>query len=48
MVGSEAGIGSTTNEMAIPLAGAIRLSRRDGRIPLHGFDVAALDRVVVR
>jgi hypothetical protein len=32
--------------MAIPLASALRLSRRHGRIPLHGFDVAALDRVV--
>jgi hypothetical protein len=32
--------------MAIPLASALRLSRGYRRIPLHSFDVAALDRVV--
>ena len=46
MVGRGARIGSTTNEMAFPLASAVRLSPRHRRIPLHGFDVAALDRVV--
>ena len=33
--------------MAVSLAGALRLSPRDGRISLHGFDAAAPDRVVV-
>src|SRR5262249_502591 len=47
MVGSRARVGSTTNEMAIPLASAVRLSRRDGRISLHALAVVGLDSVVV-
>ena len=46
MVGSGARNGSTANEMAIPLAGAVRLPRRHRRISVHSFDDAALDRMV--
>src|SRR5215468_9856227 len=47
MVGSGARTGSTANERAIPLASAVCLPRYDRRVSLHGFDVAAVDRVVV-
>jgi hypothetical protein len=46
VVEREARIGSTTNEMAIPLASAICLPRRHRRISVHSFDDAALDRMV--
>ena len=47
MVGSGACVGSTKNKMAISLAGAIRVPAHHRRFSLHGFDVAALDRVSV-
>ncbi len=47
MVGSGTRAGSTKNEMAISLAGAIRVPARHRRISVHGFDVAPLDRVAV-
>ena len=47
VVGSGTRFGFATNEMAVPLAGAIRLSPRHGRISLHGFNVAAPHCVVV-
>ena len=39
--------GFAANEMAMPLAGAVRLSPRYGRISLHGFDAAAPNWMVV-
>jgi len=47
VVGSGTRSGFTTNEMAVPLAGALRLSARDGRISLHGLDAAAPYRVAL-
>jgi hypothetical protein len=47
VVGSGTRTRFATNEMAVPLARAVRLSARHGRISLHGFDAAAPDRVVV-
>src|SRR5262249_18163775 len=41
MVGSRTRTGPPTNEMAVPLARALRLSARDRRFSLHGFDVVA-------
>ena len=41
VVGRGTRSGFTANEMEIPLAGALRLSPRYGRISLHGFDAAA-------
>lgn len=45
MVGRGTRAGWTEDEMAVSLAGAIRLPARHRRFSLHGFDVAALDRV---
>ena len=47
VVGSGTRSRFATNEMAISLAGAIRLSARHGRISLHGFNAVAPHRVVV-
>ena len=47
VVGRGTRSGFATNEMAMPLAGAIRLSARYGRISLHGFNAAAPHCVVV-
>ena len=47
LVGSGTRSGFAANEMAVPLAGPIRLSARHGWISLHGFNAAASDRVVV-
>ena len=47
VVGSGTRSGFAANEMAIPLAGAVRLSARHGRISLHGFNAAAPHCVVV-
>ena len=44
--GAERALDSRANEMAISLAGAVRLSPRYGRISLHGFDAAASHCVV--
>ena len=41
------GARSTTNSLAISLAGAIRLPSRHRRFPLHRAHARALDRVVV-
>ena len=41
VVGRGTRSGFTANEMAIPLAGAVRLSARYRRISVHGFDAAA-------
>jgi hypothetical protein len=41
VVGRGTRSGFTANEMAIPLAGAVRLSARYWRISVHGFDAAA-------
>ena len=41
--GAERALDSRRTQMAIPLAGAVCLSARDGRISLHGFDAAAPD-----
>src|SRR5882762_5078479 len=45
MVGSGARTRSTTEPLAISLAGAVCLFSRHRRISLHGFDARALDRV---
>ena len=47
VVGSGTRAGFAANEMAMPLASAIRLSARYGRISLHGFNAAAPYCVVV-
>src|SRR5205814_3279124 len=47
MVGSGARVGSTTNEMAISLASAVRVPAHHRRFSLHGFDVAAPDCMAV-
>ena len=47
VVGSGTRSRFATNEMAIPLAGAICLSARHGRISVHGFNAAASHCVVV-
>ena len=47
VVGSGTRFGFATNEMAVPLAGALRLSARDGRISVHGLDAVAPDRVAL-
>ncbi len=47
MVGRGTRVGPTKNEMAISLAGAIRVPARHRRFSVHGFDVAAPDRVAV-
>src|ERR1700758_3330827 len=41
VVGSGTRSGFATKEMAIPLAGAVRLSSRYGRISIHGFNAVA-------
>src|SRR5206468_6626105 len=43
LVGRGTCAGCATNEMAISLAGAVRLLSRHRRFSLHGFDVAAVD-----
>ena len=48
VVGRGTRSGFAANEMAIPLAGAVRLSPRYGRISLHGFDAAAPHCVAYR
>ena len=45
--GSGTRSGFATNEMAVPLARAVRLSACDWRISLHGLDAAAPDRVAL-
>ena len=47
VVGSRTCAGRATNQMAIPLARAFRLSPRHRWISLHRIDAAALDRVVI-
>ncbi len=47
MVGSRTRARFATDEMAVHLAGAVRLSARHGRISLHGFDAAASNRLAV-
>ena len=47
VVGRGTRSGFAANEMAIPLAGAVRLSARYGRISLHGSNAAAPHCVVV-
>ena len=47
VVGTCALTGSATNAVAISLAGAVRLSARNRRISLHGFDAHRFDCVVV-
>src|SRR6185503_4359979 len=41
VVGRGTRSGSTANEVAMDLAGAVRLSSRYRRLSLHGFDAAA-------
>ena len=45
LVGRGTGAEFATDEMAIPVACAVRLSARYWRFSLHCFDVAALDRM---
>ncbi len=45
VVGTGARAGSTTERLAISLAGAVCVSARDRRISIHGRDVGAFDRV---
>src|SRR4029077_12266578 len=47
VVGSGARARCAPSEMAVPLAGAVRLSARHGRISLHGSNAAAPDRLAV-
>ena len=47
VVGRGTRSGFAANKMAMPLAGAIRLSARYGGISLHGFNAAAPHCVVV-
>ena len=47
VVGRGTRSGFATNEMAMALAGAVRLSPRYRRISLHGFNAAAPHCVVV-
>src|SRR5439155_1565344 len=47
MVGGGTRSGCATNEMAVPLASALRLSARYRRIPLHRLNAAAPHRLVV-
>src|SRR4029077_14630876 len=47
VVGSGTRSGFATNEMAVPLARAVRLSARDGRISVHGLDAVAPDRLAL-
>src|SRR5262249_8670308 len=47
VVGSGTRSGFATNEMAVILAGTVRLSARDGGISVHGLDAAASDRMAL-
>ena len=47
VVGSGTRAESATNKMAISLAGAVRLPARYWGFSLHGFDVAAPDRMAL-
>ena len=47
VVGRGACTRSTAKQMEIPLAGAVCLPAHHRRFSLHGFDVAALDRMAV-
>ena len=47
VVGNRTRVGSATNEMAIPLAGAIRVPARHRWFSIYSFDVVALDWLAV-